>query len=75
MKISREFVGRRYPSKAGVLPTLLVGQNLDRHFSQNPSLLRSRAAPWKTKALRFAKTPCGIKNFRDRFCNGQGAAA
>jgi hypothetical protein len=75
MKIPREFVRGGIPSKSRILSTLLVSQKLDGHFSQNSSLLRSQAAPRKTKALRFAKNPCGIKNFRDNFCNSQGGAA
>jgi hypothetical protein len=75
MKISREFVGRGISCKSRVLSALFVGQKLHRHFSQNPPLLRSRTAPRKTGALRLAKTPCVMKNFRDGFCNRRGVAA
>jgi hypothetical protein len=55
MKISREFVGRRYPSKAGVLPTLLVGQNLDRHFSQNPSTFAKPSRSLENQGVALRK--------------------
>jgi hypothetical protein len=75
MKMPSELFWRRVSGKSSVSSPLFIGQNLDRHFSRNSMVLRSRSARRKIKTLSFAKSHCETKDFRGRFCNRHEVAA
>jgi hypothetical protein len=75
MKMPSELFWRRVSGKSSVSSPLFIGQNLDRHFSRNSMVLRSRSARRKIKALSFAKSHRETKGFRGCFCNGHEVGA
>jgi hypothetical protein len=75
MKMPGELFWRRISGKSSVSSPLFIGQNLDRHFSRNSMVLRSRSARRKIKALSFAKSHRETKGFRGCFCNGHEVGA
>src|SRR5271165_5589418 len=75
MKMPGELFWGRTAGKSSVSSPLFIAQNLDRHFSRNSMVLRSRSARRKIKALSLAKSHRETKEFRGRFCNGREVAA
>jgi len=75
MKMPGELFWGRTAGKSSVSSPLFIAQNLDRHFSRNSMVLRSRSARRKIKALSLAKSHGETKDFRGCFCNGRGVAA